>query len=292
MARLFPRLQLFEIDDQPWFPPYLRQKVQTCLTWIWKAQLPYLQSSSPARLVTSTLLKTLGDSVSGYTFIDFCAGAGGPTPVIERLLNKELTLRGGKKPAQFLLTDLHPHLEAWEAAMKKSDNLGYVAKPVDAASAENLARRRGGAGSKEFRLFNLAFHHFDDVLAGRILRNTMENADGFGIFELQDRSPSSFVTVGLMGLLFLLITPLYFWQSPGHMFFTYVIPIIPFVLTFDGLVSSLRTRDPEEVLALVGGESVFREKGWTIRWGNEGHMKPEALGLGRMTWIIGIKNED
>ncbi len=86
-------------------------------------------------------------------------------------------------PVQFVLTDLHPHLDAWRAAAKKSGNLTFIADSVDAANAPKdlLAGLEGPRTKKKkvFRLFNLAFHHFDDGLAAQILRNTLETAEGF-----------------------------------------------------------------------------------------------------------------
>lgn len=153
--------------------------------------------------------------MSRFTYIDFCAGAGGPTPFIERALNSQLAhtnapsakVNGVDDAASdttpsyaavadpktetasddgavdFVLTDLHPHVESWEAASKKSDRLTYVSRPVDAANAPaELLRQYAQKGNKKgiFRLFNLAFHHFDDDLARAILKNTIETSDGFG----------------------------------------------------------------------------------------------------------------
>lgn len=100
----------------------------------------------------------------------------------ERNAGKRVGKRGGKGAVRFVLTDVHPHLEAWRAAAAKSENLTFVAEAVDAARAP-----RGLLGEGErsvFRLFNLAFHHFDDALAAEILRNTLETADGFGCASL------------------------------------------------------------------------------------------------------------
>jgi hypothetical protein len=53
---------------------------------------------------------------------------------------------------------------------------------VDAARVpRDLIGRYRREGKKVFRLFNLAFHHFDDELARRILRDTVDGGDaGFG----------------------------------------------------------------------------------------------------------------
>lgn len=291
--------------------------------------MPFLQASSPAALVASTLRRVLGgkDNVRKYTFVDFCAGAGGPTPEVERILNAQLLeesesgAEGGERkrsgngnsgPVQFVLTDLHPHMEAWTAAAKKSDNLTFIADSVDAANAPRNLLGKDEEKKKVFRLFNLAFHHFDDPLAADILRNTLETADGFGfvffpspnnppflllgqqnakefnrIFELQSRNPTSLVTVFGLGPLFTLLTPFYFYASPLHLFFTYIIPIIPFVLVVDGYVSSMRTRSAEEVLALLDrdGSKEKALKGWKIKSGQEMHTWP----VGYTNWVIGVR---
>lgn len=95
--------------------------------------------------------------------------------------------RDGK--IQFVLTDLHPHIPDWTAASKRSENLKFIPESVDAANAprgllKDIHHGDGTNGingeTKVFRLYNLAFHHFDDALGGEILKNTLETADGFG----------------------------------------------------------------------------------------------------------------
>jgi len=454
---LLPRLHLFEINDQAWFPPFLRARVQAGLTHAWTAYIPGLQPSSPAALVADILLRNIGpDNVPRYTYIDFCSGAGGPTPIIERSLNRRLLLRaiengsgsanksqnenrgdshneglsyadvakqadasqestgndshnqqlstdstrddtpsyaeaakqissddiprndqGGDGPqtqqqessnstledapsyaevaqqistdelksgatkypasfrksndskdkdgheaspsssdsteddnafatgVDFVLTDLHPHPTAWEEAARNSARLHYVARPVNAAAApRDLVSQatssittfpgsgRSGPvkGRSTFRLFNLAFHHFDDAAARSILRDTLATSSGFGIFELQDRSLSSFATCLIFGAgVFLFGLPLYWW-SPLTLFFVYIMPLIPLVLVFDGFVSSLRTRTPAEVEMLLKscGDKEFESGKWEIRSGRERFMWP----TGHLNWIICTKKED
>ena len=273
---------------------------------MWTFRFPVIQQSSPAALVVKTLQDVLGNRIRDFTYVDFCAGAGGPTPYIERDLNEQLGQStknqnghtdgesGGiveNRGVDFVLTDIAPHLEAWEEAAKKSDNIRFISTPVDAANAppdllKSLSNSDGLSDKKVFRLFNLAFHHFHDPLAERILRNSIATSDGFGIFELQARTISSFIIITLILPLMLLITPFYFWNNPGHLFFTYIVPIVPLVMVFDGYVSSLRTRNPEEIMKLMPkGEDV---KGWKFKSGSACHTWP----FGEMTWFIAFKEPE
>ncbi|KAJ4418947.1 hypothetical protein N0V85_001246 [Neurospora sp. IMI 360204] len=296
MAPLLPRMHLFEIDDQPWFPPWFRSKVQAALTIAWTAHIPFLQTRSPAQTVANLLSDTLGQAVFDHVFIDFCAGAGGPTPSIERHLNATLppsSQQNEKEGVQFVLTDLHPHVPDWKKAAAESSHLSYVADPVDAANAPaNLVGQYKDKGKKVFRLFNLAFHHFDDPLARAILKNTVETSDGFGIFELQDRTLPGLLMPILFGICILLSAPYYalcVWHSPWTLVFTYLIPVLPFVLVGDGIVSALRTRTPEEVTHLLrtcgaeGGPAEIEK--WEVKSGNEIFMWP----IGRVNWIIATR---
>ncbi|KAI1387706.1 uncharacterized protein F4822DRAFT_407344 [Hypoxylon trugodes] len=337
-----PRMHLWEIDDQPWFPSFLRAYVQTGLTHAWTVHIPILQPSSPATIVADILRRMLGASASQRTYIDFCAGAGGPTPSIERALNQRLasspsttngnnvhqvpatassgvvnsesqaasdttpsyaavadpkaksttvldTTEDGDGQVQFVLTDLHPHVESWAAASKQSEHLTYVNHPVDAANApadllQQYARKEG---SKKgiFRLFNLAFHHFDDNLARAILKNTVETSEGFGIFELQDRTPTGLLTCFIFGFFIFLIAPLLYWWSPVRLFFVYIIPVVPFVLVFDGLISCLRTRTADEVEALLRTCGAPDAENWEVHSGKEQFLWP----CGYLNWIVCTK---
>ncbi|KAI6775786.1 hypothetical protein HG530_002544 [Fusarium avenaceum] len=298
MAPLVPRFHLFEIDDQTWyvplynapplwswanlhprffndalvliqpfrFPAFLRARVQDGLTRAWLFSTP-LQPQSPASLSAKVLIEQLNTSLSDFTFVDFCAGGGGPTPSIARTVNGHLRSQG-LDPARFILTDLHPNVEAWEKVAQKNPLLTYERTSVDATAApKHLVRRDDG--TKPFRLFNLAFHHFDDDLARSILRDTVETSEGFAIFELQDRSLASVMAVTLFGIGAILSAPLFAfkWRSPATFIFSCIIPIIPFVLTFDGYISALRTRTPDEVEALLRSCGADASK-WEVKSGN------------------------
>ena len=240
-------------------------------------------------------------------FIDFCAGGGGPTPSIERYINKNIKQQQQqqqgppsarpREPVQFVLTDLHPHIDNWTTAASRSPNVHFSPDPVDAsdAPADLLANHLNTAATlpvenkKHFRLFNLAFHHFDDALARRILANTLRTSDGFAIFELQDRSLRAFLACCLLGVGVLLSAPLYAWRwrSPATLFWCWAVPVLPFVLVFDGWVSALRTRTPDEVEALLRtcGADEKELAAWEVRSGRECHLPPVA----DLNWIICTK---
>ncbi|KAJ5645808.1 hypothetical protein N7490_002180 [Penicillium lividum] len=112
--------------------------------------------------------------LSSYIILDICAGAGDPTPVLESELNKELESEG-KAPVQFILSDLYPHIEAWERISEEQLNVTYIKTPVDARAVPRLA----GKVKKECRIFNICFHHFGDEDAAGILKNAIETADSF-----------------------------------------------------------------------------------------------------------------
>src|SRR5690606_9928647 len=92
-----PRLQLFELEDQAWFPSLWRNYMTDYLGFVeGKFQLH--------RLALEPLNRALETS-GAKTIVDLCSGAGGPlVPILA-----EWAAEGRKVPA--LLTDLYPHVE-------------------------------------------------------------------------------------------------------------------------------------------------------------------------------------
>ncbi|KAM0265658.1 hypothetical protein ACHAQJ_000092 [Trichoderma viride] len=280
MVPLIPRLHLFEITDQPWFPAFLRSRIQDALTSAWNSKTP-LQPQSPARIAASTLIRELGNSLSSYTFIDFCAGGGGPTPAIQKAINNHLNAEG-KQPVDFILTDLHPNVAAWEKVVKSFPQITYERQSVDASKApKRLVERQDG--KKLMRLFNLSFHHFDDVLARDILRDTINTSHGFTVFELQDRSLAGMLSVLMLGVGSVIMAPLFAWKwkSLTTLAFSWLLPVLPFVLVFDGLVSCLRTRTPGEMENLLRGCGADTSS-WEMRSGRCKFIWP----FGYLSWVI------
>lgn len=236
--------------------------------------------------------------------------------MIESLVNRRR--QSANRPAiRFRLSDLYPNIDAWIAHAARSDYLSFVPQPVDASnppfavlsrpSTSNadeqdalLARGLQSDGSKVFRLFCLSFHHFDDAAARRVLKSTLATSDAFAIIELQERRLGSLVIMLLEFLLLWLVTVFWFPHDLGRGLLTYVVPVLPAVHSFDGLVSCLRTRTFGETIRLVEevqgaqklGESVFEgnavlaQRGeWLFEYSRRLHTWP----LGYMNVISGKK---
>ncbi|KAJ4424418.1 hypothetical protein N0V82_000940 [Gnomoniopsis sp. IMI 355080] len=310
------------------FHPWFRAKVQAALTETWIMQLPLVQRlGSPASIVAKIFADELGDHVSDYVFVDYCAGGGGPTPFIERYLNSPRDTQddgdGDKavndgvvtrskskpngrgdgapqtKPIHFVLTDLHPHIHNWSLAAAASPQIHYAPRSIDAsASPPDLLSSiepplpATSSRPRTFRTFNLAFHHLPTPLASSVLADTLSTSSGFAIIELQDRHLRSFLAVCLLGLGVLAFAP-YFawrWRSPGTLFWSWVVPVLPFVLVWDGWMSALRTRTVEEItemMANCGAEADLVKK-WEVRSGRITHLPPFA----DVNWIIATKSEE
>ena len=102
-----------------------------------------------------------------------------------------------------------------------------------------------------FRTMFSSFHHFPPTQARAILQNAVCARQGIGIFEITSRTASA---IGMMFLWFL--TPFVFTPTIrpfrwSRLLYTYVLPIIPLVLLFDGLVSCLRTYRTSELRELI-----------------------------------------
>ena len=156
--------------------------MQDYLTIGWVNRFPLIQSIAPCDLAAKVLSSVLGSRVSQYAYVDFASGSGGPTPFFEQQLNRQLQ-HEGQPEVKFVLSDISPHVSAWEALSKKSENLSYIPYSIDATDAPDgktmLKDVAGVSGKKVMRLFSLAFHHFDDELAAKVLKNTIDTADGF-----------------------------------------------------------------------------------------------------------------
>lgn len=236
------RIHLFEFEDQVWFPSFLRNYVTDFLQFL----------SNKAKVYESVV-----DEIAEVTIrhgsnkiIDLGSGGGGGLLWLNEALQKKIP------SLKITLTDLYPNISAFEYTKSKSSAIDYSKQPVDATDVPtNLVG---------FRTQFLSFHHFMPAQATQIIQNAVDSNQAIGIFEIQDRSlPSSFLML-FSPLSVIIVTPMIKPFNLGRIIFTYLIPIIPLVVLWDGIVSCLRTYSVDELHGLISNVQNKDKFDWKI----------------------------
>ncbi|MBX9602260.1 MAG: hypothetical protein K2X35_14730 [Bryobacteraceae bacterium] len=216
------RAHLFEFNDQPWLPDALRDALRA-----------YLRKVSDDLAVEDTIVPPVRDALRGSgadCIVDLASGAGGPMLSVARKLN-----------VRILLTDLFPpHVRSPD----------FYWKPVNALDVPpELTGLR--------TLVN-GFHHFRPDAARRILDCAVRNGQPVAIFELSRRSALTILTSPLIVPIVLLtmfrVRPVR-WE---WLLLTYLIPVIPLLIFWDGLVSHCRAYTIPELLAMTAEFPAYR----------------------------------
>jgi hypothetical protein len=79
------------------------------------------------------------------------------------------------------------------------------------------------------------------------LRDAFEQHRPICVFEGTSRTPAAIASTLLIPLIVLLLTPLVRPVSWVQILFTYLVPILPVLIFWDGLVSQLRTYSVQEL---------------------------------------------
>jgi hypothetical protein len=230
------RFHLIEFHDQPWFPSSIRDYVTDALQFGFN----FFNIYEP---VTPVLQRVI-DRTRSQTIIDMCSGGGGPWLDLVRRLEPDASQN--HTSLRICLSDRYPNLEAFEKAEAASGGrIGFYPQVVDATSVPREI--------KGIRTMFSTFHHFLPQQARAILQDAVDAREGIGLFEAARRAPATIVLVFVFVFAIFVCTP---WIRPfrwSRLFWTYLIPVIPFDLLFDGVVSCLRSYRPQELRELVAG---------------------------------------
>lgn len=223
------RVHWFEFEDQSWFPAPLRVAMT--------AYLVAAYSITPFPKLWAERLSTVLTPGQLNAIIDLGSGSGGPI----RAVASELATLG--YPVSITLTDLYPNGRERDFPPGDGANIRYWPDPVDAT---HVPPTLSGV-----RTMFASLHHCRPAAVLQILRNAADQRQPICIFEATARKPLAIVLCLLIPLLVLVLTPKVQPLSWFQVVFTYLVPILPLLIFWDGLVSNLRTYHASELEAFA-----------------------------------------
>lgn len=199
-----------------------------------------LEVTNTYQPIAHLLRKRLEECGSGRV-VDLCSGAGGPWPSLVR----HFKMQGGTPP-EVLLTDKYPDTtKLHDLEPLTANHIHFLKRSIDATQIPGSLRG--------FRTLFSSFHHLNPDEARRLLQDTVDARQGIGIFEASARHMFTFLSVLFVPVAAWLFLP---FRRPfrwSRLLWTYFIPVIPFVLFFDGLVSCLRSYSLGELREMTRG---------------------------------------
>ncbi|WP_281321968.1 hypothetical protein [Flavobacterium aestivum] len=253
------RIHLFEFEDQKWLPEFIRNYITDFLQFLSNKTAMY-------KGIVPIIEKGLKESQTNQ-IIDLASGGGGGLIWLNSELRKSIP------DLRILLTDYFPNIPAFEYTQKQAENFDFIKTSVDARNVpENL---------KGLRTQFLSLHHFKPKDAQQILQNAIDTNSSIAIFEAQERSIPSIVAMIFSPISVLFTAPLIRPFKFDRIIFTYLIPIVPILILWDGVVSSLRTYSVEEMNALIANLNNKEAYNWEV-----GKVKS---GPAKILYLLGTK---
>ena len=256
-----PRLNLPELEDQPWLPPRLRGWLTDCLRFLFGTCLHRTDLASRLAWV----LRHSGED----RVLDLCSGSSGPWEPLLEVLERE----HGLEP-RVTLTDKYPnHALIPTLEARSGGRIRYLAEPVDARA---LPPSLPGV-----RTLIAGFHHFRPEETRGILADAVRRGRALAIFEISARSLGTVLMTPLVGLAVFAMTPFLRPLSLHRLAFTYVVPVIPLLVFWDGLASCCRSYTVRELEALA---MPLERPGYRFRAGRE---RVRGLPV-HLNWLVGL----
>lgn len=238
------RFHLFEFEDLAWFPSLLRNYVTD-----------FLRTVSEKFGMFDPVIPHLVSLVEKHRtprIVDLASGAGGQwRTLLAKVLDKNQDI-------QLTLTDKFPN----RASLEYIANEFGDSVEIDLRSIDVMDVPRDLIG---VRTMFLSLHHFRPQDVERILINAVDAKAPIAIFEAQRRDVEHIIRFSLSPIAVLLLTPFIRPFSVLRLLFTYLIPVVPLVVLWDGVVSVLRTYTNEELERMAE----FIDPGNCFTWSSE-----------------------
>jgi hypothetical protein len=223
------RRQVVEIEDLSWCPRVVRDGGTD---W-----LGFMANATGVLLPVAPKIRAAMAAMSTTKVIDLCSGGGGPWLT----LAPELARSG---PVHVELSDLYPNVDAFNDVTRRTGGLvGFRRTPVDATDV--------GTDLDGVRTVFAAFHHFPPDMAVAILADAVRKRRAIVIVEAINHRGIGLASMPLQLPAVLLFTLFVRPFRLSRLFFTYLIPLIPLLVLFDGTMSMLRLYLDDDLRALV-----------------------------------------
>jgi hypothetical protein len=226
-----PRIGAPELEDYPWFPARLRD----ALTGYLRVAADTLRLSAVAVPFVEEAMSAAGTR----RIVDLCSGGGGPV----MSLAKRLHARAGGR-VSVVLTDKFPNLGAFARAEQEFP--GIVSSRSESIDATAVSDDLDGV-----RTIFSALHHLPPELARAVFADAAKKRQPILSFEFVERSLQGVAITLLNPWLTLLFMPFVRPRRIDNFALTYLLPILPAMVTWDGFASCLRAYSPSELRELV-----------------------------------------
>lgn len=242
---MFRRFHAFEFCDQYWVKGIIREAFMDCLEAIYRAYGPY-KKHFPS---------LISEARSRGTIVDLATGNAAPVISFLEFLKKENQSESIEN-LKVIATDLHPHLQTWADLEKKYPYFSFRGTAFDAVNqAENIPC--------VYTMFS-AFHHFNEDDAIRIISSKLSENSDLIIFEMTPRDHSTNYIWLPFSIPFLMLSSLFSKKIKlSKILLSIILPIVPLMVVFDGLISNLRTYTKSELENMA--EKASRKSGKTIK---------------------------
>jgi hypothetical protein len=255
-GRAMRRKEWFELHDHRLFPRFLRDLVTDGLEAVWNRTNSY-------RVIVPRLRSAMEDAGT-QRIVDLCSGGGGPWLRLQQEFGK-----GSGIPISISLTDKYPNHEAFARA-GATGGVDFCSVPVDAMHIP--------ADLDGFRTIFSSFHHFGPNDARAMLADAVAGRQGIGVFEAAKRNVRTMLATLAVPFLAWYVTPGIRPFRWSRIVWTYLLPVVPFTLLVDGLLSCLRAYSLDDLRKLTDGLG-----GDDYRW-EIGEERGGRLGI---TYLIG-----
>ena len=244
------RIQLFEFEDQSWFPDRFRIALTKLIAVLHK--ITGLSDIVVNEL--SQIIKITGEK----EIIDLGSGAGGPMPeVFQQLKENGIDIK-------VTLSDLFPNEKfVREFNAESVEGISYSDKPIDATHLE--------CAPKGLKTFFNSFHHMPPEMAKKIFHSAQASNEPIFIYEMANNKIPLLIWLLLLPISLIILFVMVLFMTPfvkkltwDQVVFTYLIPIIPIAYAWDGQASLPRIYSHDDVQLLIGERSSTEKYKWII----------------------------